>query len=86
MVKYVYCIAFLLYISLLTEKLTTNHAIMDADVFKRLPTSTNAVESHNRFSKCEQTQDLKVGMMIMYQEDMSKTLEFIALSEGMRIL
>ena len=59
---------------------------MDADVLKRLPTSTNAVESHNRFSNSEQKQDLKVGMMIMYQEDVSKTLEFIALSEGKRIL
>ena len=44
---------------------------MDRQQFEELPTSTNAVESYNRFGK--HRQPLKVAMMATYKEDMAKT-------------
>lgn len=66
-----------------TEKLTPNHSQMDKETFNSLPSSTNAVESHNRLSKSEHAQILKVAMMGTYRKDMSTSLELMAQSRGL---
>ena len=42
-------------------------------MFDSLPSSTNAVESHNRLCKSEHVQILKVAMLVTYRKDMSIT-------------
>lgn len=58
---------------------------MDPKLFKELPSSTNAVESYNRFSKSMYRQPLKQAMMATYKEDMAKTLEIIAIRKGLSV-
>lgn len=62
--------------------LTGCHAAMDEARFNRLPSSTNAVESHNRLSKGTTPDVLRVAMMSTYKVDMSNALEHVARSEG----
>ena len=56
---------------------------MDKERFDSLPSSTNAVESHNRLCKSEHVQILKVAMMATYRKDMSISLELMAQSRGL---
>ena len=56
---------------------------MDKITFDTLPSSTNAVESHNRLCKSEHVQILKVAMMTTYRKDMSTSLELMAQSRGL---
>ena len=59
------------------------HSSMDRQQFEELPTSTNAVESYNRFGKHTHRQPLKVAMMATYKEDMAETLEIMARRQGL---
>ncbi len=63
--------------------LSACYCSMDPDTFKSLPSSTNAVESYNRFSKTKQPQILKVAMLTTYREDMAKTLQVMARQKGL---
>lgn len=56
---------------------------MDEEQFRTLPTSTNTVESHNRLSKADKPEILRVAMLITYKVDMAMALEHMARSEGM---
>lgn len=56
---------------------------MSAERFNTLPSSTNAVESHNRFSKAEHPESLKLAMFATYKVDMAKTLEVMAKCQGL---
>ena len=56
---------------------------MDKKTFDTLPSSTNAVESHNRLCKSEHVQILKVAMITTYRKDMSTSLELMAQSRGL---
>ncbi len=58
---------------------------MDSELFAKLPTSTNAVESYNRFGKSIHPLPLKAAMMATYKEDMVKALEVIARKKGLPI-
>ena len=62
--------------------LTACHANMPKERFNALPSSTNAVESHNRLSKKQHPEILKVAMLTTYKVDMASTLEHIARLEG----
>ena len=64
--------------------LSQHFADMDAEDFLRLPTSTNAVESHNRLSKVDRPEILRVAMLTTYKVDMSVALEHMAKCEGMQ--
>ena len=55
---------------------------MDEDRFDRLPSSTNAVESHNRLSKGSNPDVLWVALMSTYKIDMSSALEHVASGKG----
>ena len=56
-------------------------ADMNEETFKRLPGSTNAVESYNRCSKTEKPDILKVAMMYTYKVDIAAALENLAISQ-----
>ena len=56
---------------------------MKPEKFKSLPSSTNAVESHNRFCKGDHPETLKLAMLSTYKEDMAKTLEVMARQQGL---
>ena len=58
------------------------HAAMDEDIFDRLPSSTNAVESHNRLSKGSNPDVLRVALMSTYKINMSNALEYVARDKG----
>lgn len=63
--------------------LSACYSSMDCEQFQKLPNSTNAVESHNRFGKSTHPQSLKVAMMATYREDMAKSLQIIAQRDGL---
>ena len=54
---------------------------MNEETFKRLPGSTNAVESYNRCSKTGKPDILKVAMMYTYKFDMAAALENLAIAQ-----
>ena len=56
---------------------------MEPDQFHALPSTTNAVESHNRFSKGDHPEPLKLAMQMTYKEDMAKTMEVMARRQGL---
>lgn len=56
---------------------------MDAERFAKLPSSTNAVESYNRFGKSTHPLPLRAAMLATYKEDMVKAFEVIARKKGM---
>lgn len=58
---------------------------MDPQQFARLPSSTNAVESYNRFGKSTHPLPLKEAMMATYKEDMVKAFEVIARNKGLPV-
>ena len=62
--------------------LTANHSVINKDLFDRLPTTTNAVESHNCLSKNGKLDILRVAMMSTYKIDMSNALECLARMQG----
>ena len=57
---------------------------MSEEQFKKLPKTTNAVESHNRLSKVGQPEILRVAMFTTYKIDMAVALEHMAKCEGMQ--
>ena len=74
--------------SLLSYDLYTDAAMlspcfadMDKETFKKLPNSTNAVESYNRCSKQPKPDILKVAMLYTYKLDMAAALESLAISK-----
>lgn len=58
---------------------------MDPELFAKLPSSTNAVESYNRFGKSQHPLPLKAAMMATYKEDMVKAFEVIARKKGLAV-
>ena len=54
---------------------------MNEETFKRLPGSTNAVESYNRCSKTEKPDIRKMAMMYTYKVDMAAALENLAIAQ-----
>ena len=56
---------------------------MEPDHFHSLPSSTNAVESYNQFSKGDHPEPLKLAIFRTYKEDMAKTLEVMARQKGL---
>ena len=57
---------------------------MGVDAFQSLPDSTNAVESHNRCSKGDKPDTLKIAMLSTYKLDMASALEHLANSTGIK--
>ena len=55
---------------------------MGEELFATLPTSTNAVEAHNRISKASTLEPLSVAMLTTYKEDMLAALEHLARLRG----
>ena len=55
---------------------------MTQEQFKQLPTTTNAVESHNRLSKSGHPEILRIAMLSTYKIDMAATLEHMAKNDG----
>ena len=54
------------------EMLSRHFSIMDEEQFRTLPTSTNTVESHNRLSKADKPEILRVAMLLTtYKVDMA---------------
>ena len=64
-----------------TAMLSPRFANMNEETFKRLPGSTNSVESYNRCSKTEKSDILKVAMMYTYKVDMAAALENLAITQ-----
>ena len=58
---------------------------MGVDVFQSLPDSTNAVKSHNRCSKGDKPDTLKIAMLSTYKVDMASALEHLANSTGIKM-
>ena len=69
-------------ISSAAEMLTANHSVMNKDLFNHLPTTTNAVESHNCLSKNGKQDILRVAMMSTHKIDMSNALECLTGMQG----
>ena len=59
------------------------HSDMKPEEFIAFPSSTNAVESHNRFLKGTHPEPLKLAMQMTYQEDVVKILEVMATRQGL---
>lgn len=55
---------------------------MSEEEFQQLPSTTNAVESHNRLSKTGKPEMLRVAMLTTYKVDMAMALEHMAAREG----
>ena len=57
---------------------------MSRQLFDKLPSSTNAVESYNQIGKSTHRQPLKAAMMATYKKDTAKlTLEIMARRQGL---
>lgn len=63
--------------------LSPNFSSMTDEEFKTLPSSTNAVESHNRLSKISKLEILNSAILTTYKIDMAATLEHMARLEGL---
>ena len=63
--------------------LSHHFSVMSEQQFQSLPNTTNAVESHNRLSKADQPEILKIAMLTTYKIDMSMTLEHMVNRKGM---
>ena len=61
------------------------YSSMTAELFQQLPSSTNAVESYNRFGRPTHRQPLKLAMLTTYKEDMAKSMQIIACRNGLSI-
>lgn len=72
------CEIYYVYGTLPIGMLSPCYSTMSSELFEELPSSTNAVESYNRFGRPAQRQPLKLAMMTTYKEDMAKTLEIMA--------
>ena len=58
------------------------YSTMSPTLFQELPSSTNAVESYNRFGRPTHRQPLKLAMLTTYKEDMAKAFQIIACRNG----
>ena len=56
---------------------------MSEQEFTSLPTSTIAVESHNRLSKHDKAEILCVALLTTYKTDMAAVIEHMARTEGL---
>ena len=63
--------------------LSHHFSAMNEEEFKRLPTSTNAAESHNRLSKIDKPEILCVALLTTHKIDMASALEHMARTEGL---
>ena len=63
--------------------LSHHFSAVNEEEFKRLPTSTNVVESHNRFSKIDKPEILCLALLTTYKLDMASALEHMARTEGL---
>ena len=64
--------------------LSPHFSDMSEEQFCNLPMTTNAVESHNRLSKIDKPEILRVAMLTTYKIDMSVALEHMARCDGMQ--
>ena len=62
--------------------LSHHFSTMSEEHFQKLPSTTNAVESHNRLSKIGKPEILRVAMLTTYKVDMAMALEHMAAKEG----
>lgn len=67
------------------EMLSGVFSKMGSSLFASLPTSTNAVEAHDRISKSSTLEPLDIAMLMTYKEDMFATLEHLACLKGISI-
>ena len=63
--------------------LSPHFSKMTEEEFTSLPTSTNAVKSHNRLSKHDRAEILSVALLTTYKIDMATVLEHMARNEGL---
>ena len=63
--------------------LSPHFSAMSEEQFMHLPSTTNAVESHNRLSKMSNPEILRVAMLTTYKVDMAMALEYMAGKEGL---
>lgn len=59
---------------------------MSEEQFHKLPSTTNAVESHIRLSKTGKPEILRVAMLTTYKVDMAMALEHMAAREGIQTI
>ena len=64
--------------------LTSCCSEMSEATFSRTPSTTNAVESHNRCSKSDKPDILKVAIMSTYKVDMAASMDHIAALQGIK--
>jgi len=60
--------------------LSPHFSKMTEEEFTSLPTSTNAVKSHNRLSKHDRAEILSVALLTTYKIDMATVLEGLSTS------
>lgn len=60
-------------------------ADMDASIFKKLPNSTNAVESYNWLCIGATPDVLSVALMTTYKLDMAAALQYLPVTKGMSV-
>ena len=63
--------------------LSPHFSAMTEEQFQNIPTSTNAVESHNRLSKLSKPEVLCAALLTTYKVDMAAALEHMARLEGL---
>ena len=73
-----------LYLTFALEMLCGACAMMTAEQFNKLPTSTNADEAYNQLSKGPSQASLEVAMMATYKMDMAAALRHIAHTKGIK--
>ena len=56
---------------------------MDPEQVNKLPISTNAIKSYNRFRRLIHQQPLTVAIMATNKESMAKSLEIMARGKGL---
>ena len=64
--------------------LSRHFSTMSEEQFQELPSTTNAVESHNRLSKTGKPEILRVAMLTTYKVDMAMALEHMAARQGIQ--
>ena len=74
-----------LYFTFALEMLCGVCAMMTAEQFNKLPTSTKADEAYNQLSKGPSQASLEVAMMATYKMDMAAALRYIAHTKGITV-
>ena len=74
-----------LYLTFALEMLCGVCAVITAEQFNKLPTSTNAAEAYNQLSKGPSQDSLEVAMTATYKMDMAAALRHIAHTKGITV-